>query len=811
MAIYRGLNTQLYLADVDDKDTALESLGLNIDDFEVIRGLDAGGMTQVELRTISGLDLDQKKELYALSRTSATIGNLLRDMKDIQIPLDFNMRINSQLRAGAIKYDFIDWSNPTSTKSADISTSRISSWSSADSPATPDSDIFYGGEVEVIGNNVEASSLHMLEAPIAKRYPAEVPTDVITVNINGVAKQIHAMKGIPLTFEGFFKNANLRGKVSQIGNIQPVWTITNEDNGRFYETWNGTNSTMGSNSTYYFRDSLAHPRKIDFYYNPNNIEEFDLYSLNLTSLPNVSLPNLITYNLYFNDFYEVPNFASIAPSLRNINMTGNNLSRTGASINTQLSRFSNTITNLVFNGCFTDNVTTDLDLSGYTNLNTLYLNSHYSRYGVRQLAGATTTPHVNPGSIATYSMTYQPFTRLSQSVCDSTNTLSKVYINGCNIVAARDKNGVDRDIEFSSTSFKELHSYSNNHNVVKFNVPATINSVTHYYHTYSSPGGVIDDAAGRSVSGKFIGCGNLQVLHFYGTSIRGNVGADFKNLPSLDYLDVRWSQLGGSFNATSFEGTDSIRWLLLAGSWHNDSNFFGATLDGAGNVLERGQVFRNKDNLQYLYCYNNRNIRGSFPDVSRTKKLRVIYMPNNGLNGTIPNFGSNDLLYYINLQSNYFSGSVPSFNGNQFYYIYLGGNSLSGNLSIQQGANIRRFYVHYNQISGTVPSFEFTPRMEYLYMYNNQINGFSTGTLNNNIRLRRFDISNNRLSVGSVRNIIFDMLENYQKNGRGGVTINILGQTDTSGNPVTEADVTADEATAEALQFLRGVGWTILI
>ena len=150
MANFRGLNIAFDLADIDSKSEALLNLGLDVRDLDPIRGLSDGGVTQRELRMISGLDLDQKKEFYALSRTSATIGNLLRDMRDIQVGLDFNMRINNQIKAGAIKYDFIDWAAPTTTKSADISTSRVSSWSSTDNPVVSTSPIFYGVSIHSV-------------------------------------------------------------------------------------------------------------------------------------------------------------------------------------------------------------------------------------------------------------------------------------------------------------------------------------------------------------------------------------------------------------------------------------------------------------------------------------------------------------------------------------------------------------------------------------------------------------------------------------------------------------------------------------
>jgi hypothetical protein len=421
------------------------------------------------------------------------------------------------------------------------------------------------------------------------------------------------------------------------------------------------------------------------------------------------------------------------------------------------------------------------------------------------------SPHVNSSSIVDYSVTYQPYSRLSKSLCDST-TLSRIWIYGCNISAAQDTNGTDFDVTVASSNLREFNSYSNNHNIVKLNGPS-INSVQRYYHTHSNPvGGVSPDSVASTVSGKFTGCTSLSYINLYGNACTGNIGTDFANLPALDWLEVRWSRLSGNLTDNSFLGSDNLRGFLMAGSWYNSSNFFSSNLDAGGNLVERGKVFDNALNLQYFYLYSNRSISGALPNFSRNINLRVLYLTNTNINGFITNFSSNKRLYYMNLSNNQFTGGVPSFNGSQFYYIYLNSNQLEGQLPLLQCSNLRRFYVHYNKdLNGSVPTFEFCPRLQYAYFYNNNLSGWATGTMDKNTWLRRLDISNNRLSVGAVRNIISDMMLNYQNNARSNVTVNLLGQTDFNGNPVTEADVVADEATFDNLKFLRTVGWTILI
>ena len=172
---FRGLNVQLALNDVDNSAEALNNLGLDQRDLDLISGLSSAGINSDELHTISGLVEDQKKELASLSRSSNTVGGLLTSLKDIGQPLNFNLQIDNQINAAAIKYNYLDYSNPLvggnhNMSVADISTSRVSSWSSIGSSIT------YGGEVEVTGQDITFSSLGTTKAPIEKKYRAEVAT-----------------------------------------------------------------------------------------------------------------------------------------------------------------------------------------------------------------------------------------------------------------------------------------------------------------------------------------------------------------------------------------------------------------------------------------------------------------------------------------------------------------------------------------------------------------------------------------------------------------------------------------------------------
>ena len=307
---FRGLNVQLAMNDVDNAARSLINLGLDQRDLALISGLASNASVEAdELHTVSGLVVDQKKELASLARSSTTVGGLLTSLKDIGQPLDFNLEIDNQINAAAIKYNYLDYSN-NSIKTADISTSRVSSWSSIGTS------ILYGGEVEVTGDNLAFTSLATSTAPIRKTFRAEVATHKLLINVNGTAKEFLAMKGIPLEWEGFFRNVDLSHAVDSVtdsaGTVPPVWRITNKSNGQSYNTGDATGSigagVVDSPAIYAFRDSSSKARKIEFFYNPLKIKELRLPGCNLTEWTNVGLDNIQRIDINNNDFYELPKF-----------------------------------------------------------------------------------------------------------------------------------------------------------------------------------------------------------------------------------------------------------------------------------------------------------------------------------------------------------------------------------------------------------------------------------------------------------------------------------------------------------------------
>jgi len=450
MPIYRGLNIAKGMIDVDDPVEALKNLGLNIEDLNLISGLTSVNVDIKDFHTMANLSEDQEKVFSGMLATAQKTGQLVDTLPDITVPMNFNILINSQLAGSAIKYNYLDFStienNKWKEKKADISTSRISSWSPIGPEATPDSTIFYGGEVNSKKGTVSYSSIATTKTPLKKSFRAEVPTHILKMKFNGVEQNVLAMKGIPLVFESAFRDCDLTASVVGIqdssGSTIPItWRVTNLDNSAtVFNSGDGTAANPGSVGTgtlsnpaiYAFRDSQSRPRRIEFFYNPSKIEQFKIIDANISQWTNVSLPNLKILSFEKNDLAVMPEFrddieaigaakhgltstAGLVPTLEEINLTGNNLARAELSLqgstnltnndnalystaNAQLNRLPLTMKKITVNGCFKDS--TEVDLTQYVNLENFSMGVTYGSDLRRRMTGGKVMPAVVDTTVA---------------------------------------------------------------------------------------------------------------------------------------------------------------------------------------------------------------------------------------------------------------------------------------------------------------------------------------------------------------------------------------------------------------------------
>ena len=820
---FRGLNVQLAMNDVDNAAQSLINLGLDQRDLALISGLASNANVEAnELHTVSGLVVDQKKELASLARSSTTVGSLLNSLKDVGQPLDFNLEIDNQINAAAIKYNYLDFSN-NSNKVADISTSRVSSWSSIGSS------ILYGGEVEVTGDNITFSSLGTSTAPIAKTFRAEVATHKLLINVNGSPKEFLAMKGIPLEWEGFFRNVDLSHAVNSVsdsqGVVPPVWRITNKAGGQSYNTGDATGSigagAVDSPAVYAFRDSSSKARKIEFFYNPLKILELRLPGCNLTEWTNVGLDNIQRIDINNNDFYELPKFGpssrggdGLAVDLKKITISANDMSRaedaSGAQIpaNTQLNTLPTTLTHLTMNGVFSDSTT--IDLTDYEDLSFLQFQTYYSRNAQRRMTGGTISPKTfidsaNPKikGIGQYRIYNQPFSQLDAGVCASPN-LTYLYFPWCGITTAENRSGGTSPITIASNNIGEVISYGNAHNVIAMNGKT---SLSNYVQAYSRP----DSSKSRNLAGQFTGCTGLTQLYFYASStIQADIGTAFANqsLSSLSTLDLRWTSASGGLEDTSFDGADALVHIRFAGSAHNDSDFYGTAASKANG--NNGEVFSNMSSLQWLYVYSNGNIAGELPDFSNNTNMRGIYIRNTQTTGPLPNLVSNQNLYYLRLDSNNMTGTVPTWSTNALRYVFCYNNSLSGSLPALNTPYLYYLYLQNNNLTGNLPSMSGAIRLQRLYLNSNSISGYTTDALKYNTSLSIIDLSNNQLPASVGAPLINDLFDNYSGNPRSGVSVNLLGNNGLSRTNIVNDGTEGENSTANKLAFLERF-WTILL
>lgn len=233
-----GLDVNKNLADVVNKNTSLNSLNLSVNDLDVIRGSSDAGLTRFDWVSLSRLSSPIYETLDRYYTDNNEFTSVLNAKLGVDSVLFGNLLINGKLSGNSIRYRYVEGSGPSAVvKISDISSSRASSWSSSDEPATDTSPIFYGARVGIVtGGSLEfgtptSGTQIRLKAnfePQVKEFDSEFPTHKINCTINGQQVSLYAMKGIPVTFTGRFSTLSSAGiaLTSLINNIPPSWKIS---------------------------------------------------------------------------------------------------------------------------------------------------------------------------------------------------------------------------------------------------------------------------------------------------------------------------------------------------------------------------------------------------------------------------------------------------------------------------------------------------------------------------------------------------------------------------------------------------------
>jgi len=800
-----GLNVLSFFSDVENKNQALTALNLPPLDLNVIRGSSNAGATRNDFISFSRLSEPIYKILDRYASDSSTYINTISGKAGTDSTLFGNLNINGGLSGNAIRYRYIDGTGPSAAiKIADISTSRVSAWSSSANPPEPTSPISYGARVGIITGGslqfgtqsplVSGSRLQTTITPQAKEFDSEFPTHKINCTIGGQTVSLYAMKGIPLVFTGFFRNLDATITLRNlIGGTPASWKIVNTANANDFVKY--TNQG-GSSSTINYRSSISRERYIQFYYTPDEISSITINSANISSLPVTKLENATTLNFSYNSLTNFPDLTFFSPKVQSIYFVQNPfyLSDTVAErkLNSNIiNKIPTTVTNFIMGGTFYGSITQNIIADRFKNLKELNLSRGAGAYFHPDDSDNTCALPNVPNSCETYLVDNNDFrafgttnTGAGQRNVRDLENLITLSLNGNYYL---EYNGEDL-ISSSNNKIQAVNIYGC---AVRCPNLSGKQSLTTFYGHYNRNIGSIFTSGGTY---KFDGCGSLSTLYFYASPLTGAM-PKFTNA-SLSYLELRATSLtGGNPNGDNtyvipektFEQSPKLQYMLLQ----------------SGNLLTspiHPNAFTYTPNLYYLHYISYGRTTGSIPSLLLCKNLTYLVLHYNNFTGNFPNLAANPSIYYVDCSYNALSGNIPGFkNLSNLYQLYLYNNQFTGITKFTNLPNLAYFYAHNNQLSGEIPDFTDCPNMYYLILFNNKLTTYTSGSFSSLYRLRYLDLSNNLLSQQAVNSIISDLYTNYNSIKRGGVTINLRGNAAPSGLSLDYIDI------------LRSKGWSIAL
>ncbi len=795
-----GLNVLTSLADVLDKEQSLNSLNLSSRDLNIIRGSQNAGATSGDWISLSRLTNPIYRTLDRYRTESETCLGILDTRAGLERTLFGNLKINGILSGNAVRYRYLDGTGVGATvKIADISTSRVSAWSSSASPVTETSPISYGAQVSVKSGGAlqfgtqSGTSGPRLQTSLSaqqKEFASEFPTSKISCTIGGQTVVLYAMKGIPLIFTGFFRNLDASISLTSLINNTPAsWKIIETANPNNFVNFPNRGRTTSSIN---FRSSISRERYIQFYYNPDNISGITLTSANIAELPAVKLQNATQLNFSSNQLRNFPDFTFISRNLLSLNLINNPLSQSEfeneRKLNSNvLNKIPTTLRELYLGQTFFGSIPQNIIADRFPQLRVLHLNRSGGPFFHPDIDDSSCQLPNVPNSCETYTVRSNDFRAFgitagnNRNVQDLTNLVSldvggNYYLSGSFSIASG--NNVIQSIRSDSTGLALPTGLAGK------------NSFTTLNHSYGRSAGPL------VVGGNYLyeNCNSLSTLNLYASNVTGRL-PKFTN-SALSYLELRLTGLtgGGPDNDESFvipertfEKCVDLSFILLQ----------------SGNLLTapiHPNAFSYTPNLYYLWYISNGRTTGPIPSLSLNSNLTFLVLPNNKFTETMPNLASNPNIFYVDVSYNALSGSVPAFrNLGNLYYLFLYNNQFTSLSTFENLSSLAYFYAHNNKIAGEIPSFAGCPNLFYLILFNNLLTSYKTGGLATNYNLRYLDLSGNLLTGQAVNQIIADLLTNYNTVNRGGVTVNLRG-----GNALPSG------VALDSIDILRSKGWSIV-
>ena len=804
-----GLNVESALADILNKEESLKSLNLSSRDLNVIRGSQNAGLTGGDWISLSRLKDPIYKTLDRYSQDSGTYLSILDTKAGFERTLFGNLKINGVLSGNAVRYRYVDFApnsvGVSTVRIADISTSRVSAWSSVGVGTTVP--ISYGAQVSIKSggalqfgtqSGTSGPRLQTSITPQAKEFDSEFPTSKISCTIGGQTVTLYAMKGIPLIFTGFFRDLDASISLTTLINgTSASWKIVETANANNFVNFANNG---GTTSEIKFISSISRERYIQFYYNPDNISGITLTSANISELPAVKLQNATALNFSSNQLRNFPDFNSICSTdnppikLQSLNLINNPLYQSETENERKLNsnvidKIPQTLTELYLGQTFFGSIPQNIIANRFPNLRVLNLSRSAGPYFHPDNDDANCQLPNVPNTCQTYDVTSNDFRTFGTTLGISTSNVKDLT----DLRSLTLSNNYYLSGPLSIASGNNVIDSINNYNT-GLELPTGLagkNSFTILYHHYCRNAGPL------VVGGNYLydNCNSLSILYLYASNVTGRL-PKFTNA-ALSYLELRYTGLtGGSpdddetyvIPEKTFEKCTKLSYMLLQ----------------SGNLLLNKEIHPNAfsytPNLYYLWYISYGRTTGSIPNLTINEDLTYLVLHYNNFSGPMPNLASNPSIYYVDVSYNALSGSVPAFKDlSNLFQLYLYNNQFTSLSTFQNLGSLAYFYAHNNKIAGEIPSFAGCPNLYYLILFNNLLTDYKTGALATNSNLTYLDLSGNLLTGQAVNQIIADLLTNYNTVNRGGVTINLRG-----GNALPSG------VALDSIDILRSKGWSIV-
>ena len=760
-----GLKIGNKFTDVENRRLVLRNLRIPEPDLDIIRGSQDASGSRGDFINFSRLSQPIYRTLDRYYEHSKVYDRVVIDRASISTILFGNLTINGRLDGSAIRYRYLDG---TTVKIADISTSRVSAWSSSDLRATSSdlelqakARISYGAQVRIRSSGSESilqfgtqsdadgiedkPRLQTSLIPQEREFDAEIPTHKIKIKTSASNTiELYAMKGIPLIFEGQFRNLTPRIRVIPLsGGIEPSWKIKEVNNPNAFI--NFTDVLSGTYSQITFNSGSSKARFVQFYYPSDNIREIFLRSAGLTTLPVAKLSNLRRLDLENNKISTLPNlndFATSSTLFKILNLRRNNLHLseipTERKLNAAvLNKIPSTVEFLTMGSTFYGSISDDSAItasdysdwysenteSGVGNANASIIFQRFpnikslnlQRYGSKQFFHADTDdPECHIPNISDKCTTYNiyrnnfrgiaggsPIAQTYNSVGNTGTDNGRSYLNAptgdektiktCTSLTSLQ---LSRNFNLTDESFGAPNAIASDNikqiRITFTNLPLPNVSnkpeleIIEANHTRNA--GHIAFLSGGNEIYKFDNCNKLNQIYISNSNAQPQSANSRPN-----------GGLHGNF-PTSFTNPElqiiRMENVRLEGGTPGDNgttdDTFPSTLFQNTPILREirfsSSLFRKAGIGNQLFAF--------------TPVIEFIRISSNRrITGNLPNIGSCSKLRYLDLRSNNFDGPVYSLASNE---------------------SLRFLYLNSNNLSGDIPAYDNLPLMERMKLNNNK-------------------------------------------------------------------------------------------